>query len=51
VGIAHAYAPGTCLSVVNSQPGVCVITLTVTDSAGQSDSDAIPMVFVDQTPD
>jgi len=40
-----------CRGVVNSVSGVCVITLTVTDSAGQSDSDVILMVFVDQTPD
>ena len=31
--------------------GACVVTLTVTDSAGQSDSDTIPMVFLDQSPD
>lgn len=31
--------------------GVCVITLTVTDSAGQSHSDVMKMAFVDQTPD
>ena len=28
----------------------CVITLTVTDSAGQSDSDVFRMVFIDQRP-
>jgi hypothetical protein len=51
--IVHEYARGgiNCHGVVNSVPGVCVITLTVTDSAGQSDSDTIMMVFVDQTPD
>jgi hypothetical protein len=31
--------------------GNCVITLTVTDSAGQTHSNAIVMAFVDQTPD
>jgi hypothetical protein len=31
--------------------GSCAITLTVTDSAGQSDSDVIVMVFIDQGPD
>jgi hypothetical protein len=30
---------------------IYVITLTVIDSAGQSDSDAMVMAFVDQTPD
>jgi len=30
---------------------VCPVTLTVTDSAGQSDSDTMVMGFVDQTPD
>jgi hypothetical protein len=35
----------------NGVSGVCVITLTVTDSAGQSDSDVIKMAFVDLTPD
>jgi len=29
----------------------CPVTRTVTDSAGQSDSDTIVMVHVDQTPD
>jgi hypothetical protein len=32
-------------------PNVCVITLRVPDSAGQSDSDVIGMVFVGQSPD
>ncbi len=40
-----------CTGVFNGIPSVCLVTLTVTDSAGQSDSDVIPMVFVDQTPD
>jgi PKD domain len=31
--------------------GRVVLTLTVTDSAGQSDSDVIVMVFIDQSPD
>ena len=42
--IAHDYTNG-CAG------GVCVIILTVTDSAGQSDSDVIRMGFVDFTPD
>jgi len=28
-----------------------VVTLTVTDAAGNSDSDTITMAFIDQTPD
>jgi PKD domain len=43
--IAHEFAVGSCST------SFCVITLTVTDSAGQSHSDSIVMVFVDQTPD
>jgi hypothetical protein len=39
-----------CNGVVNSVSGVCVVTLTVTDSAGQSDSDVLLMVFIDQAP-
>jgi hypothetical protein len=49
--VAHAYTFDSCHSVVNSQGGVCVITLTVTDSAGQTHSDVIEMGFVDQSPD
>ena len=45
--IAHEYANSNCRTIASR----CVITLTVTDSAGQSDSDSIAMVFVDQTPD
>ena len=41
--VAHDYTPGC--------GGICVITLTVTDSAGQSASSSLRMVFVDQTPD
>jgi hypothetical protein len=53
--IAHVYtrdASGSinCRGVVGFVSGVCVVTLTVTDSAGQSDSDAILMVFIDQHP-
>jgi hypothetical protein len=40
-----------CTNVVNSVGSVCVITLTVTDSAGQSDSDTMLMIFIDQAPD
>jgi hypothetical protein len=42
--IAHDYTNG-CVG------GACVVTLTVTDSAGQSGSDVIRMGFVDFTPD
>jgi hypothetical protein len=42
--IVHDYANGCSL-------GICVITLTITDSAGQSGSDVIRMGFIDFTPD
>jgi hypothetical protein len=42
--IVHDYGVGCSSSI-------CVIVLTVTDSAGQSDSDVIRMVFIDFTPD
>jgi hypothetical protein len=45
--VAHEYAAHG----INCASNICVITLTVTDSAGQSHSDSIRMVFVDQTPD
>jgi hypothetical protein len=32
-------------------PNFFCVTLTVTDSAGQSDSDTIPMAFIDQLAD
>jgi hypothetical protein len=48
--VAHTYVvdPG---SGVGCSGAYCVVTLTVTDSAGQSDSDTLTMAFVDQTPD
>jgi hypothetical protein len=51
--VAHAYPLGreSCTGVVNSVSNVCVITLTVTDTAGQSDSDTILMIFLQQSPD
>lgn len=51
--LTHVYSPGfsNCTGVVGNIRGVCVVTLTVTDSAGQSDSDVIRMVFVDLIPD
>jgi hypothetical protein len=47
--VAHQFAVDGCQG--NSLFGLCVITLTVTDSAGQTHSDKIVMAFVDQTPD
>jgi hypothetical protein len=51
--VTHAYAPflAGCTGVFNGIPNRCVVTLTVTDSAGQSASDTLPMVHVDQSPD
>ena len=49
--VVHEYVLDSCHGVFNSQAGACVITLTVTDSAGQTHSDTIVMGFVDQTPD
>jgi hypothetical protein len=54
--VAHEYANiyttgNQCVGVFGYFTGACVITLTVTDSAGQSDSDAMVMVFLDQSPD
>jgi hypothetical protein len=45
--ITHDYVSGSCSGATN----VCMITLTVTDSAGQSHSESIVMAFIDQTPD
>ena len=42
--LTHDYGSAPCM-------GVCVVALTVTDSAGQSVSDVILMGFVDLTPD
>lgn len=51
--VAHEYSlqPSgvVCDSVVN-YASVCVITLTVTDSAGQSDSDVMLMVWLNESP-
>ena len=51
--VAHEYSlqPSgvICDSVVN-YASVCVITLTVTDSAGQSDSDVMLMVWLNESP-
>jgi PKD domain-containing protein len=51
--VVHAYPLGrdNCVGVVNGIDNVCVITLTVTDSAGQSDSDTLLMIFLQQSPD
>lgn len=54
--VEHTY-PGDlltgidCVGVVGTVTNVCVITLTVTDSTGQSDSDTMPMIFINQSPD
>lgn len=50
--VAHTYSTffSNCVGS-GTFSGVCPVTLTVTDSAGQSDSDTIVMAFVDQTPD
>ena len=43
--LAHDYTRGCDVS------GIGIVTLTVTDSAGQSDTNVIRMGFVDMTPD
>jgi hypothetical protein len=49
--VAHGYSPflGDCER--GDFSGTCAVTLTVTDSAGQTASDTMVMAFVDQTPD
>jgi hypothetical protein len=49
--VSHDYSARGSNCVFNGRSGLCGITLTVTDSAGQSDSDAIVIAFVDQSPD
>jgi hypothetical protein len=51
--VTHAYPPffAGCTGVFNGIPNICLVTLTVTDSAGQSATDTLPMGFVDLTPD
>lgn len=51
--VVHAYPLGreNCQGVANGVQQVCVITLTVTDSLGQSDSDTMLMIFLEQSPD
>jgi hypothetical protein len=50
--VTHAYSTffSDCFGF-GTFSGVCPVTLTVTDAAGQSDSDTMVMAFVDQTPD
>jgi hypothetical protein len=48
VEIAHDYRNG--VTRCAGPLGTCLVTLTVTDSAGQSDSDVIAMGWVDMTP-
>jgi hypothetical protein len=47
--VFHDYGPGT--TSCSGPFGVCVVVLTVTDAAGQSDSDTMLLGRVDQTPD
>jgi hypothetical protein len=54
--VTHEYVSSAtngfgCSGVFNGIAGVCRITLTVTDSSGQSHSDTLVMTRVDQTPD
>jgi hypothetical protein len=54
--VTHEYlrdAAGSfnCFGVFDGVNNVCVVTLTVTDAAGQSASDVIGMLFLDQSPD
>lgn len=57
--VAHEYARDPlgglagygCTGVFNGVSGWCVVTLTVTDAAGQSSSSTIPMTFISQSPD
>jgi len=45
--VTHEYSPAS----TNCTNGICAITLTVTDTAGQSHSDTMLMIFLDQSPD
>jgi hypothetical protein len=54
--VTHEYLRGPlrdlyCTGYGTFGSNVCLVTLTVTDSAGQSHSDAIVMGFLDQAPD
>jgi hypothetical protein len=51
--VAHAYSPvaGGVFCGGNPSGTHCVVTLTVTDSAGQTHSESMVMVFLDQSPD
>jgi len=46
--VQHTFDRDQCGATV---PLHCVVTLTVTDAAGQSDTDTITMAFIDTTPD
>ena len=45
------YFTFTCVGFGTFGANICPVTLTVTDSAGQSDSDTIVMAFLQQAPD
>jgi hypothetical protein len=49
--VAHEYLHSPSGAVCGAQSSMCVVTLTVTDAAGQSASETIRMVFLDQSPD
>ena len=49
--VAHEYVRSPSGAICGSPFLMCVVTLTVTDTAGQSDSETIRMVFLDQSPD
>ena len=50
--VSHDYPFGNCVGTDTFPfPSTCPITLTITDSAGQSDSDTIVMTALDLTPD
>lgn len=53
--LTHTYVfepvSGTYCTGVGGAPYLCGVTLTVTDSAGQSDSETLLMAFIDQSPD
>ena len=51
IEVAHGYTGFSCVGFGTFGDNVCPVTLMVTDSVGQSDSDTMVMGFVDQSPD